>query len=195
MVRFRFTRPTWPCPCLTRKDHHWLLSTKVQSPLVHAGQARLSTPTDAYNRHRCSSGTIASRSALIARHLSSSSEPPFTSQQISVSLSKDRSGANMPSPYSVRKIGQPNTFEYRVFAERDGVPLSWFHDIPLYANEQQTILNMIVEIPRWTNSKLEVGPNLSTCLTRDLQRLRLCISCPYKIQVLSDVWGRTDLQG
>jgi inorganic pyrophosphatase len=26
----------------------------------------------------------------------------------------------------------------------------------LYANEQQTILNMVVEIPRWTNAKMEV---------------------------------------
>ncbi len=62
----------------------------------------------------------------------------------------------MPSPYSVRRVGQPNTLEYRVFVERDGHPVSWFHDIPLYANEQHTILNMIVEIPRWTNAKLEV---------------------------------------
>jgi inorganic pyrophosphatase len=60
------------------------------------------------------------------------------------------------SPYTVRKIGAPNTFEHRVFIEKDGVPVSPFHDIPLFANEQQTILNMIVEIPRWTNGKLEV---------------------------------------
>lgn len=58
--------------------------------------------------------------------------------------------------YSVRKIGSPYTLEHRVFVEKDGVPVSPFHDIPLYANEQQTILNMIVEIPRWTNAKQEV---------------------------------------
>jgi len=58
--------------------------------------------------------------------------------------------------YTVRKIGQPNTLEHRVYIERDGVPISPFHDIPLYANEQKTILNMIVEIPRWTNGKLEI---------------------------------------
>lgn len=60
------------------------------------------------------------------------------------------------SEYSIRKIGQPNTLDYRVFIEKDGVPVSPFHDIPLYANEQQTVLNMIVEIPRWTNAKQEV---------------------------------------
>lgn len=59
--------------------------------------------------------------------------------------------------YTVRKIGQPNTLEHRVYIEKDGVPISPFHDIPLYANEQQNILNMIVEIPRWTNAKQEIS--------------------------------------
>lgn len=58
--------------------------------------------------------------------------------------------------YNVRKIGAPNTLEHRVYIEKDGVPVSPFHDIPLYANAEQTVLNMIVEIPRWTNAKLEV---------------------------------------
>ena len=62
----------------------------------------------------------------------------------------------MTSPYSVRKIGAANTLEHRVYIEKDGQPISPFHDIPLYANQEQTILNMIVEIPRWTNAKLEV---------------------------------------
>ncbi|KAH8152565.1 uncharacterized protein LAJ45_03406 [Morchella importuna] len=79
---------------------------------------------------------LSSRSALIARHLSNPS-------------------AKMS--YSVRKIGVPNTLEHRIFIEKDGIPVSPFHDIPLYANEQKTILNMIVEIPRWTNGKLEIS--------------------------------------
>lgn len=29
-------------------------------------------------------------------------------------------------------------------------------DIPLFADESKTILNMIVEVPRWTNAKLEI---------------------------------------
>lgn len=60
--------------------------------------------------------------------------------------------------YTVRKIAQPYTLEHRVYIEKDGVPVSPFHDIPLYANEEQTILNMVVEIPRWTNAKQEVRP-------------------------------------
>ncbi|RAL02926.1 inorganic diphosphatase IPP1 [Aspergillus ibericus CBS 121593] len=59
--------------------------------------------------------------------------------------------------YTVRKIGQANTLEHRVYIEKDGQPVSPFHDIPLYANEQKTILNMVVEIPRWTNAKQEIS--------------------------------------
>jgi len=61
------------------------------------------------------------------------------------------------SEYSIRRIGPPNTLEHRVFVEKNGFPISPFHDIPLYANEQQTILNMVVEIPRWTNAKQETS--------------------------------------
>lgn len=60
------------------------------------------------------------------------------------------------SEYTVRKVGPANTLEHRVYTERNGVPVSPFHDIPLYANPEQTILNMVVEIPRWSNAKLEV---------------------------------------
>jgi len=62
----------------------------------------------------------------------------------------------MASPYNLRKVAAANTLEHRVYIEKDGVPVSPFHDIPLYANQEQTILNMVVEIPRWTNAKLEV---------------------------------------
>jgi inorganic pyrophosphatase len=58
--------------------------------------------------------------------------------------------------FTARKIGAPNTLEHRVYLEKDGVPVSAFHDVPLYANDQGTVLNMIVEVPRWTNAKLEV---------------------------------------
>src|ERR1700760_1536603 len=61
------------------------------------------------------------------------------------------------SPYTSRKVGAPYPLEHRVYIEKDGVPISPFHDVPLYANEQQTILNMIVEVPRWTNAKMEVS--------------------------------------
>jgi inorganic pyrophosphatase len=86
------------------------------------------------------------RTTLLTRHFSSTPLPTM-------------SYAKAQSEYSIRRIGQPNTLEHRVFVERNGFPISPFHDIPLYANEQQTVLNMVVEIPRWTNAKQEVRSN------------------------------------
>ncbi len=96
---------------------------------------------------RSTSATIASqRSQAIARHLATA--PPLPSTTMSYS--------KQPSEYQPRRIGALHTNDFRCFIEKDGVPVSPFHDIPLYANEQQTILNMVVEIPRWSNAKLEV---------------------------------------
>jgi len=62
----------------------------------------------------------------------------------------------MSAEYTTRQIGAANTLEYRVYTEKDGKVVSPFHDIPLFADESKTILNMIVEVPRWTNAKLEI---------------------------------------
>ena len=62
------------------------------------------------------------------------------------------------SEYSIRRSGRPFTKDYRIHFERshDKVPVSPFHDIPLYHDKEEGILNMVVEIPRWTNAKFEV---------------------------------------
>ena len=39
--------------------------------------------------------------------------------------------------------------------------ISPLHDIPLFADASGSVLNMVVEIPRWTNAKMEVGIRLS----------------------------------
>lgn len=31
------------------------------------------------------------------------------------------------------------------------------HDIPLYVDKNNKIMNMVVEIPRWTNAKMEIA--------------------------------------
>ena len=61
------------------------------------------------------------------------------------------------SEYQTRQIGAANTLEHRVFIEQNGKVISSFHDIPLFADESKTVLNMIVEVPRWTNAKLEIS--------------------------------------
>ena len=97
---------------------------------------------------------IHSRTRQLAGHLQQSRP---TAAMTSLPISDKGYHSKAPSTYTTRKIGSPYTLEHRIFVEKDGVPVSPFHDIPLYANEQQTILNMIVEVPRWTNAKMEVS--------------------------------------
>ncbi|ORX96261.1 inorganic diphosphatase [Basidiobolus meristosporus CBS 931.73] len=59
--------------------------------------------------------------------------------------------------YKTRIVGAPNTLEHRIFFEKDGKVVSPFHDIPLFANDTKNVYNMVVEIPRWTNAKLEIA--------------------------------------
>ncbi|KAK2801377.1 Inorganic pyrophosphatase [Emmonsiellopsis sp. PD_5] len=117
-----------------------VVTTKLAPPTTSSSSSSSSLP------HHPPSTTTAlsspsSRAAQLSRHFASAA----------MSYSKT------PSEYAVRRVGQPNTLEFRAYIEKDGVPVSPFHDIPLYANEQQTVLNMVVEIPRWTNAKQEIS--------------------------------------
>lgn len=47
--------------------------------------------------------------------------------------------------------------DHRVFIEQNGNVVSPFHDIPLFADQGNGIFNMIVEVPRWTNAKMEIS--------------------------------------
>ncbi|KAH9937369.1 inorganic pyrophosphatase [Fomitopsis serialis] len=67
------------------------------------------------------------------------------------------STTTMASQYTPRLIGAPNTLEHRVFLEQNGSPVSSWHDIPLFADRNNGILNMVVEVPRWTNAKMEIS--------------------------------------
>ncbi|KAI8382450.1 inorganic pyrophosphatase [Blakeslea trispora] len=58
---------------------------------------------------------------------------------------------------TTRTIGSPNSLGYRVYFEKDNHVISAFHDVPLFANREKTIFNMIVEMPRWTNAKNEIN--------------------------------------
>ncbi|XP_033871800.1 inorganic pyrophosphatase-like isoform X1 [Acipenser ruthenus] len=60
--------------------------------------------------------------------------------------------------YKMEERGQPNTLDYRIyFKTSEGKYISPFHDIPLFAGDDQTMFNMVVEIPRWTNAKMEIA--------------------------------------
>ncbi|KAF8832066.1 hypothetical protein HHX47_DHR1001298 [Lentinula edodes] len=82
-----------------------------------------------------------------------------TAQRLSqqLRLLSSQPSSEMTSQYSPRLIGAPNTLEHRVFVEQNGSVVSSFHDIPLFADQNNGIFNMIVEVPRWTNAKMEIS--------------------------------------
>lgn len=47
-----------------------------------------------------------------------------------------------------------------VTIEENGKTISPFHDVPLFADKEKGIFNMVVEIPRGTNAKFEIAPGL-----------------------------------
>uniref|UniRef100_A0A8V0ZE88 inorganic diphosphatase n=1 Tax=Gallus gallus TaxID=9031 RepID=A0A8V0ZE88_CHICK len=60
--------------------------------------------------------------------------------------------------YSVEERAAPNSLEYRLFfKDAAGRYISPFHDIPLYADAGKNVFNMVVEVPRWTNAKMEIA--------------------------------------
>jgi len=59
--------------------------------------------------------------------------------------------------YKIEERGSPNTLDYKVFFSGANGPVSPFHDIPLFANAEKTVCNMVVEVPRWTNAKMEIA--------------------------------------
>lgn len=80
--------------------------------------------------------------------------------------------------YTVRQVGESETLEYRLYfgmsstqknlmmekidyqLEKDDTLVSPFHDIPLWADKEKGIVNMIVEIPRTKRAKLEISRDI-----------------------------------
>ncbi len=70
------------------------------------------------------------------------------------------SSSPMPTSKYVRyERGQLNTVNYRVYLKNSETNefVSPFHDVPLLANKEAQIYNAVIEIPRWSNAKMEVN--------------------------------------
>ncbi|XP_073318908.1 inorganic pyrophosphatase 2, mitochondrial [Pagrus major] len=75
--------------------------------------------------------------------------------------------------YHTEERGHPHSPDYRIyFKTSEGKYISPFHDIPLIAetekdndvpakklkkNESEVLFNMVVEVPRWSNAKMEIA--------------------------------------
>ena len=65
--------------------------------------------------------------------------------------------------------------------------MSPFHDIPLYADGTGSVVNMVVEIPRWTNAKMEVHGIIWYCVCpRWLMTVQIRVSEPMN-PIMQDV--------
>ncbi|KAL0074813.1 inorganic pyrophosphatase [Phycomyces blakesleeanus] len=88
------------------------------------------------------------------------------------------------SNYTRLATGTPFTESHRIYIEKDGQIISPFHDIPLFTNTEKSVLNMVVEIPRWTNAKIEVATGEEfNPLKQDVKKgkVRFVRNCfPYK---------------
>ncbi|KHE82921.1 inorganic pyrophosphatase [Neurospora crassa] len=79
---------------------------------------------------------------------------------------------NTQIKYTLSKSGRPYTLSHKIYFLRisspdddDGkhpktIPISPFHDIPLFHSRSQQVYNMIVEIPRWSQTKFEISRSL-----------------------------------
>jgi len=59
--------------------------------------------------------------------------------------------------YSIAEFGTCYTADYRLYFKNKSTVISPFHDIPLFHEKENNIFNMVVEIPRWTNAKMEIS--------------------------------------
>ncbi|XP_070544374.1 inorganic pyrophosphatase-like [Ptychodera flava] len=59
--------------------------------------------------------------------------------------------------YTTVERGAPNSLDYRLYIKGANGFVSPFHDIPLHANAEKTVFNMVVEVPRWSNAKMEIA--------------------------------------
>ncbi|XP_071808703.1 inorganic pyrophosphatase-like [Asterias amurensis] len=87
------------------------------------------------------------------------------------------------SSYTIEEKGPANSLQYRIFFKNaSGNYISPFHDIPLTpsGSSDPAVFNMVVEVPRWTNAKMEikVGEKLNPIM-QDVKKgkLRLVKNC------------------
>ncbi|KAK3201730.1 hypothetical protein GRF29_164g449231 [Pseudopithomyces chartarum] len=96
---------------------------------------------------------IASFAVLVV----AAANPSHTREARKASPKPDKSCAEFDyDALSLREVGQRNTLDWRMYLLHRNEPISFWHDVPLYPDpENKQIVNFVVEIPRWTDGKIE----------------------------------------
>lgn len=94
--------------------------------------------------------------------------------------------------YNFKPVGKPDTLEYRGFFFQGGNPVSPFHDIPLWVDKTHGIANMVCEIPRGTQAKLEINKDEPlNPIKQDVKNGKLryvAIKYPFNYGALPQTW-------
>ncbi|XP_053603782.1 uncharacterized protein Nurf-38 [Plodia interpunctella] len=61
------------------------------------------------------------------------------------------------SMFIAEERGSAYSADYRVYFKDESGPISPLHDIPLWADRSKRLVNMVVEVPRWSNAKMEIS--------------------------------------
>jgi len=86
-----------------------------------------------------------------------SSSFAISEQQRRQTYSGSKMAQGDANKYEAVEKGNLHSLNYRLYIKGPNGLVSPWHDIPLYADEQNKIFNMIVEIPRWSNAKMEMA--------------------------------------
>ncbi|CAK1599198.1 unnamed protein product [Parnassius mnemosyne] len=81
---------------------------------------------------------------------------PF-SRNLTTSVIRNKVRRDYFKMYVAEERGSPYSPDYRVYFKDESGPISPMHDIPLWADREQRLAHMVVEVPRWTNAKMEIS--------------------------------------
>ncbi|ODV77431.1 inorganic pyrophosphatase, partial [Suhomyces tanzawaensis NRRL Y-17324] len=65
-----------------------------------------------------------------------------------------------PAQISSASHGKKFTSSFKQYATANNKVVSWFHDVPMGLDTTTKEVNMVVEIPRWSNAKFEIDTQL-----------------------------------
>lgn len=137
----------------------------TQVAAIHTSSMDSGSSTVQFHSPRGSLTTAVSTSSSGAqRKLSANSERSLNARSLTETAvihktqsAKMSTGGGDSPVYQTVERGSLYSLDYRVFIKGPQGIVSPWHDIPLFADKEKSVYNMIVEIPRWTNAKMEMA--------------------------------------
>jgi len=94
--------------------------------------------------------------------------------------------------YSVHEVGVREKEGYKAYIYHEKQPISPFHDIPLWVDKAKGVANMVCEIPRDTQAKMEINKEeVLNPLKQDIKNGKLryvALKYPFNYGALPQTW-------